>query len=52
MKVLDDPNNQFSPVPLGVMAFARFMHHTGALRAEPAAWTDVFLPMAHGQAGN
>lgn len=52
MTVLDDGNNQFSPVPLGVMAFARFMHHTGALRTEPAAWTDVFLPMAHTRPGN
>ena len=52
MAVLDDGSNRFSPVPLGVMAFARFMHHTGALRAEPAAWTDVFLPMARIQPGN
>lgn len=52
LRVLDDPGHRFSPVPLGVMAFARFMHATGALRAEPAAWTDVFLPMARGLGGN
>lgn len=52
MKVLDDPDNQFSPVPMGVMAFARFMHQTGVLKSELAAWTDVFLPLAYTQPGN
>ncbi len=52
MEVLADPHIQFTARPLGVMAFAAFMKKTGALKAEPAAWTDVFLPMAHAAGGS
>ncbi len=52
MTVLRDPHIRFEATPLGVMAFAGFMHKTGALRAAPSAWTDVFFPMAQGLPGN
>ena len=52
LEVLADPHVQFNAVPMGVMAFAGFMRKTGALKAEPGAWTDVFLPVAQGLGGN
>lgn len=52
MEVLADPHVQFDATPKGVMAFAGFMKRTGALKAEPGAWTELFLPLAHGLGGN
>lgn len=52
MAVLADPHIQFVPTPLGVMKFAAFMRKTGALKAEPAAWTDLFFPSAQALPGN
>ncbi len=47
MTVLRDPHTIYSLTPLGTMAFADFMHKTGVIRAKPAAWTDLFFPVAH-----
>ena len=52
MTVLNDPHIQFNPAPLGVMAFARFMQKTGALRTIPPIWTDLFFPAAQTLPGN
>jgi NitT/TauT family transport system substrate-binding protein len=51
LTVLDDPHVQFNPAPLGTMAFARFMQKTGALKTVPAAWSDLFFPIAHSLPG-
>jgi NitT/TauT family transport system substrate-binding protein len=52
LEVLADPHIQFTPIPKGVMAFARFMKTTGAIRTVPDAWTDLFLPAAQALPGN
>ena len=50
--MLNDPKVEFSPVPKGIMAFAEFMHGTGAIKVKPASWKDAFLPELHGLPGN
>ena len=52
LTLMADPHIRYTPVPLGTMAFARFMRQTGALRSLPGAWTDVYLPIAQGLPGN
>jgi NitT/TauT family transport system substrate-binding protein len=52
MTVLDDPHIIYSNVPIGTMAFAKFMHKAGTIKAEPADWKDFFFPIAHGLQGN
>jgi NitT/TauT family transport system substrate-binding protein len=52
LAVFNDPHIRFTPTPLGVIKFAAFMHRTGALKGEPAAWTDLFFPAAQALPGN
>jgi hypothetical protein len=34
------------------MAFANFMHDTGAIKAKPSSWKDAFIPELHSSPGN
>jgi NitT/TauT family transport system substrate-binding protein len=52
VEMLNDPKVEFSPTPKGIMAFADFMHGTGAIKAKPASWKDAFIPELHGAPGN
>jgi hypothetical protein len=36
----------------GIMAFANFMHDTGAIKAKPSSWKDAFIPELHSSPGN
>jgi len=38
------PENEWTTVPRKLMAFARFMHETGAIPVVPERWQDVFFP--------
>ncbi len=44
MRILDDPDSQYSIVPNGTMTYADFMHRAGTLRTRPASWKDLFVP--------
>jgi NitT/TauT family transport system substrate-binding protein len=52
VEMLNDPKVEFSPTPKGIMAFADFMHGTGAIKAKPASWKDAFIPELHAAPGN
>ena len=52
VEMLNDPKVEFSPVPKGIMAFAEFMHATGAIKTKPASWKDAFLSELHNLSGN
>lgn len=52
VEMLNDPKVEFSPTPKGIMAFADFMHGTGAIKTKPASWKDAFIPELHGAPGN
>lgn len=51
-EMLNDPRVEFDTTPRGMMAFADFMHETGAIKAKPASWKDLFIPELHTAAGN
>lgn len=52
MEMLSDPKVEFSTTPKGIMAFADFMHSTGAIKVKPASWKDAFVPSLHAAPGN
>lgn len=46
------PDNKWTMTPLRIAEFARFMHQTGTIPAEPDSWKDVFFPAVHHLDGN
>jgi len=46
------PENDWSTTPRRMMAFATFMHSTGALTQLPESWRDLFFAGAHGLDGS
>lgn len=52
VEMLDDPKVKFDTAPQGIMAFANFMHSTGAIKVKPNSWKDVFVNDIHGAPGN
>lgn len=52
VEMLSDPKVEFSTTPLGIMAYANFLHSTGAIKAKPATWKDAFVPDVHSLPGN
>lgn len=51
-RMLADPGTRFSTTPNGVMEFASFLASVGTIKAKPAAWTDMFMPLLHGRSGS
>ena len=51
-RILDDPENVYTTVPQNVMKYATFMHKVGAIKAAPAAWTELFFPEIQGAKGS
>jgi NitT/TauT family transport system substrate-binding protein len=43
-QLLRDPRNHFTTEPQGIMAFAKFQHHTRQIASVPADWHEVFFP--------
>lgn len=52
VEMLNDPKVEFSTVPRGIMAYADFLHSTGAIKAKPADWKEAFVPDVHALPGN
>ena len=50
--VTDEPHASFGVIPVGVEKFAGFMAKTGAIKAAPASWKDVFFPEIDDQPGS
>ncbi len=50
--VTNEPHASFGVVPVGVAKFAAFMAKTGAIKAAPASWKDVFFPEIADQPGS
>ena len=47
LKMLNDPQTQFTTTPQNVMKTVLFMHKTGTLKTRPASWQDLFFPAIH-----
>jgi NitT/TauT family transport system substrate-binding protein len=52
VKMLEDPDTQFSTTPNKVMDFADFLHLAGSIKAKPASWTELFIPQIHARQGS
>jgi NitT/TauT family transport system substrate-binding protein len=52
LRILEDPENRYTTVPTGMMAFADFMHRVGTLKAKPASWKELFFPELHDRPGS
>jgi len=52
MRVLNDPDLQFSLTPKGVMTYANFMSRVGLMKSKPESWKDVFVPEIGGLNGS
>jgi len=52
VEMLKDPKVEFNTTPRGIMAFAEFMHSTGAIKVKPTSWKDVFVADLHQAPGN
>ena len=50
--MLEDPAFKFTTTPENVKKYADFMHDTGSIQAQPAAWTDMFFPEIHSAPGS
>lgn len=51
-RMVDDPAITYGREPRGLMTYANFMHRTGALKAMPPGWRDLFVPEAATLDGN
>jgi NitT/TauT family transport system substrate-binding protein len=47
VKMITDPDINYTTTPANIMALVEFMRKTGRLKTAPASWKDMFLPEAH-----
>lgn len=52
VRIIRDPENIWTTTPMRIMAFAEFMHRTGAIRARPDRWQDVYVEDIAGLPGS
>jgi NitT/TauT family transport system substrate-binding protein len=52
LKMLNDPQIVITTTPQNVMKYVEFMLKTGAIKARPESWKDLFFPNAHNLAGS
>jgi NitT/TauT family transport system substrate-binding protein len=46
LKIVNDPEIQYSLQPKNVMKMVDFIHKTGGIKVKPASWKDLFFPNA------
>jgi NitT/TauT family transport system substrate-binding protein len=51
VEMLSDPRVRFDLAPRGIMAYANFLHATGAIKVKPADWKEAFVPALHNLQG-
>lgn len=52
LKMIADPQTEFTIVPQNTMKVIDFMHATGRLKVKPTSWKDLFFPEVHILAGS
>ena len=52
LRILEDPENKYAIVPVGMMKFTAFMHRVGLLKTTPDSWKDLFFPEIHDLPGS
>ena len=52
LKIMNDPQVEYSLMPKNIMKMIEFMYKTGTIKVKPASWKDMFFPSAYGMAGS
>jgi NitT/TauT family transport system substrate-binding protein len=52
LKMMNDPDIEFTTLPMGNLKMVEFMNKVGTIKVKPAAWTDLFFDNVHRQAGS
>ncbi|TFW33816.1 ABC transporter substrate-binding protein [Massilia horti] len=52
VKMLSDPQVKFTTTPQNVTKYVDFMQRTGAIKAKPSSWKDMFFPNVHNLPGS
>ena len=52
LKIVNDPQIEYSLLPKNIMKMVDFMHKSGAIKVKPASWKDLFFPNMHNLAGS
>ena len=52
LKIINDPQIEYSLLPKNIMKMVDFMHKSGAIKVKPASWKDLFFPNMHNLAGS
>ena len=52
LKMLNDPEIEYTMTPKNVMKYADFLYKIGSIKDKPASWKDLFMPEIHGLLGS
>jgi NitT/TauT family transport system substrate-binding protein len=52
LKIINDPQIEYSLVPKNIMKMVDFMYTAGTIKVKPASWKELFFPNMHGVAGS
>ena len=52
LKMLNDPEIEFTMTPKNTLKYADFLHRIGSVKVKPDSWKDLFMPEAHGLPGS
>lgn len=52
LKIINDPQIEYSLVPKNIMKMVDFMHKTGGIKVKPGSWKDLFFANMHDLPGS
>ena len=52
LKIINDPQIEYSLLPKNIMKMVDFMHKSGAIKVKPASWKELFFPNMHHLVGS
>ncbi len=52
LKIINDPQIEYSLTPKNIMKMVDFMHKSGTIKVKPASWKDLFFSNMHNVAGS
>lgn len=52
LKMLNDPEIEYTMTPKNVMKYADFLYKIGSIKDKPASWKDLFMPEIHSLPGS
>jgi NitT/TauT family transport system substrate-binding protein len=52
VKIMEDPDIEFTVVPLRTLPTVEFMHKTGAIKVKPESWKDLYFDNVHALPGS